>query len=201
MLWIGQLVLKKHALRERLEDALLDFRPKAAQCPQLSRLDGVAQACAVAYAEAVGEQLDPFGAKPGQREQLEQARRCREILGLNPNTLASRMRSLGIKRKALKEELDRLGVRSKIRVSRDGVESGGQAFSRGAFYTLLRNPIYVGEIRHKGVCYSGQHAPIVDRAMWDKVAQLVRGHSTGCGPRSLSTKSCVLIGKLFDESG
>ena len=55
----------------------------------------------------------------------------------------------------LKEELDRLGVRSKIRVSKDGVESGGQAFSRGALYTLLRNPIYVGEIRHKGVCHPG----------------------------------------------
>jgi site-specific DNA recombinase len=66
---------------------------------------------------------------------------------------------------------------------------------------LLRNPIYVGEIRHKGVCHSGQHAPIVDRAMWDKVAQLLRGHSTGCGARSSNTKSCVLIGKLFDESG
>jgi site-specific DNA recombinase len=49
----------------------------------------------------------------------------------------------------LKEELDRNGVRSKIRVSKDGGESGGQAFSRGALYTLLRNPIYVGEIRHK----------------------------------------------------
>ena len=101
----------------------------------------------------------------------------------------------------LKEELDRIGVRSKIRVSKDGVESGGQAFSRGALYTLLRNPIYVGEIRHKGVCHPGQHAPIVDRAMWDKVAQLLLEHSTGCGARSSSTKSCVLIGKLFDESG
>jgi DNA invertase Pin-like site-specific DNA recombinase len=55
----------------------------------------------------------------------------------------------------LKEELDRNGVRSKVRVSKDGVESGGQAFSRGALYTLLRNPIYVGEIRHKGVCHPG----------------------------------------------
>src|SRR5246500_2529615 len=73
----------------------------------------------------------------------------------------------------LKEELDRLGVRSKIRVSKDGVESGGQAFSRGALYALLRNPIYVGETRHKGVCHPGQHAPIVNRAMWDKVAQLL----------------------------
>src|SRR6201981_3633653 len=81
----------------------------------------------------------------------------------------------------LKDELDRLGVRSKIRVSKDGVESGGQAFSRGALYTLLRNPIYVGEIRHKGVCYPGQHAPIVDRAIWDKVAKLLLERTTGSG--------------------
>src|SRR6202140_3724390 len=101
----------------------------------------------------------------------------------------------------LKEELDRNGVRSKIRVSKDGVESGGQAFSRGALYTLLRNPIYVGEIRHKGVCHPGQHGPIANRARGEKVPQLLGEHSTGCGPRSLSTKSCVLMGKLFDESG
>src|SRR5216683_1137778 len=50
----------------------------------------------------------------------------------------------------LKEGLDHSGVRSKVRLSKDGVESGGQAFSRGALNTLLRNPIYVGEIRHKG---------------------------------------------------
>jgi DNA invertase Pin-like site-specific DNA recombinase len=100
----------------------------------------------------------------------------------------------------LKEELDHTGVRSKVRVSKDGVESGGQVLSRGALYTLLRNPIYVGEIRHKGVCHPGQHTPIVARVMWDAVAQLLREHGTGCGARS-STKSCVLMGKLFDESG
>ena len=101
----------------------------------------------------------------------------------------------------LKEELDRPGVRSKIRVSKDGVESGGRAFSRGALYTLLRNPIYVGEIRHKGVCHAGQHAPIVNRAIWDNVAQLLVEHIPGSGARNSGTKSCVLIGKLFDESG
>jgi hypothetical protein len=37
--------------------------------------------------------------------------------------------------------------------------------------------------------------------MWDKVAQRLRGHSTGSGARNLGTKSSVLIGKLFDESG
>ena len=59
----------------------------------------------------------------------------------------------------------------------------------------------MGEIRHKGVCHPGQHAPIVDRTIWDKVAKLLLEHTTGSGARSPSTKSCVLMGKLFDENG
>ena len=139
--------------------------------------------------------LVPFGYEVRERQLV-----INEAEATTVRHLFTRYCELGSVR-LLKEELDRNGVRSKIRVSKDGVESGGQAFSRGALYTLLRNPIYVGEIRHKGVCHPGQHAPIVDRAMWDKVAQLLRGHSTGSGARNSGTKSCALIGKIFDESG
>jgi site-specific DNA recombinase len=66
----------------------------------------------------------------------------------------------------LKEDLDRRGIFSKRRTSKGGIESGGRSFSRGALYALLANPIYVGEIRHKGVCHSGQHEAILDRAVW-----------------------------------
>src|SRR5260370_38445512 len=37
--------------------------------------------------------------------------------------------------------------------------------------------------------------------MWDKVAKLLFAHSNGSGARDSGTKSCALIGKLFDESG
>jgi site-specific DNA recombinase len=51
----------------------------------------------------------------------------------------------------LMEELNRPGIRSKVRVAKNGRKSGGKAFSRGALYELLSNPIYIGEIRHRGV--------------------------------------------------
>ena len=54
----------------------------------------------------------------------------------------------------LKHELDQGGIVSKTRVSRNGSRSGGRPFSRGALYELLANPIYIGEIRHKGVRYA-----------------------------------------------
>src|SRR5580704_13883921 len=74
----------------------------------------------------------------------------------------------------LKGELDRDGLHSKLRVARNGSRSGSQSFSRGALYTLLRNPIYIGEVRHKGTRYPGQHEPIVARLLWDKVQELLQ---------------------------
>lgn len=56
-----------------------------------------------------------------------------------------RYRKLGCVRR-LSEELDQRGIRSKVRVSRNGIKSGGCRFWRGALYELLANPIYIGEI-------------------------------------------------------
>jgi hypothetical protein len=90
---------------------------------------------------------------------------------------------------------------SKIRVSKIGAQSGGCAFSRGALYELLSNPIYVGEIRHKTERHPGQHEPIVGRELWEKAQQKLREQAAH--PRGLSTKPVPspLAGKLFDESG
>ena len=73
----------------------------------------------------------------------------------------------------LKQDLDRRGIISKIRVSKSGIRSGGQSFSRGALHELLCNPIYVGEIRHRKDRHPGQHEAIVDRELWDKVQRLL----------------------------
>jgi site-specific DNA recombinase len=109
-------------------------------------------------------------------------------------------RELGCVRR-LKEELDRRGVRSKVRVSGTGNRSGGCSFSRGALYTLLANPVYIGEIRHKDLRHPGQHEPLLDRSVWDAVqAQLQTQAQRRKTPQGRAPSSC-LIGKLFDEAG
>ena len=62
-----------------------------------------------------------------------------------------------------------LGLRSKLHRFRSGRVQGGNPFSRGQIYALLRNPIYIGKIRHKTRVWDGQHEPIVDEALWDRV--------------------------------
>ena len=70
----------------------------------------------------------------------------------------------------LMEDLNRRGIRSKVRVAKNGRKSGGNSFFRGALYQLLSNPVYVGEVRHKGISHLGLHWPIVDRELWEKTS-------------------------------
>jgi site-specific DNA recombinase len=101
----------------------------------------------------------------------------------------------------LKEDLDRSGYRSKQRISSNGVRSGDKSFARGALYTLLRNPIYIGEIRHQGARYPGQHQPIVERAIWEKTQEVLLAHTVRTEGRPRESLTSPLIGKLFDETG
>ena len=98
------------------------------------------------------------------------------------------------------EELNRRGIRSKVRVAKNGKTSGGNSFFRGALYVLLSNPIYIGEIRHKGVRHPGLHEPIVDRELWEKTQRLLRSQAVRGGSRTKAVAS-PLMGRLFDESG
>jgi DNA invertase Pin-like site-specific DNA recombinase len=73
----------------------------------------------------------------------------------------------------LKQAADRLGLVTKRRQLSPDCAVGGQAFTRGHLYQLLSNPIYLGEVVHKGVRYAGRHEPIIDRETFGAVqAQL-----------------------------
>lgn len=74
---------------------------------------------------------------------------------------------------ALAEELDQQVVRTKIWMTRSGQEKGGFPFTRGSLFHLLKNPLYIGRIRHKDISYPGKHAAIIDVAVFEAVqAQL-----------------------------
>src|SRR5258708_1787698 len=101
----------------------------------------------------------------------------------------------------LMEDLNRRGIRSKVRVAKNGRKSGGNPFFRGALYQLLSNPIYVGEVRHKGIRHLGLHGPIVDRELWEKTQLMLRSHEVRHTLRATKSVASPLTGKLFDESG
>jgi site-specific DNA recombinase len=98
-------------------------------------------------------------------------------------------------------QLDRERVRSKVWVTRTGACLGGVAFARGALYGLLRNRLYLGEIRHRDQWYPGEHEGIVPRDLWDKVrAQLNRNLRTR-RKRARDQASSLLTGLVEDGAG
>jgi site-specific DNA recombinase len=101
----------------------------------------------------------------------------------------------------LMEDLNRRGIRSKVRIAKNSRKSGGNQFFRGALYVLLSNPIYLGEIRHKGIRHPGLHEPIVDRELWEKTQLLLRSQAVRGASRATKSAPSPLTGRLFDEGG
>jgi DNA invertase Pin-like site-specific DNA recombinase len=101
----------------------------------------------------------------------------------------------------LQEELERTGIVSKVRVSKTGLKSGGLRFSRGALYELLANPIFRGEVRHKGERHKGQHEESIDGALWEQVQEALRTKALRRGRPNGDITVRLLSGKLFDEAG
>ncbi|MGB1561757.1 MAG: recombinase family protein [Sinimarinibacterium flocculans] len=99
-------------------------------------------------------------------------------------------------------ELKREGIATPTRI-RKRRKSGEPepAVSRGALYALLRNPIYVGLISHKGELFPGQHEGIVDREIWDAAQEKLEGSRRCKGRLRRKTEESPLMGKLFDERG
>ena len=73
--------------------------------------------------------------------------------------------------------------------------------TRGALYHLLSNPIYIGQVRHKGQVFDGQHAPILDQALWDKVQAQLESNRQQRVRQSNARHPSLLAGLIFDDQG
>jgi hypothetical protein len=81
------------------------------------------------------------------------------------------------------------------------VSRGGNHFFRGPLYAMLRNPHYIGLIKHKTEAYPGEHAAIIDRETWDKAQALLEENRQGGKRKPRTTQTSVLTGLLFDAEG
>src|SRR5437764_15340674 len=71
-------------------------------------------------------------------------------------TIFARYLALGSVR-ALAEDLDSRGIRSKLRRLSDGRTIGGGRFGVGALAHLLKNRFYIGEVVYRGEVHRGEH--------------------------------------------
>jgi DNA invertase Pin-like site-specific DNA recombinase len=101
----------------------------------------------------------------------------------------------------LKEHLDAAGIVSKNRMAPDGRSYGGKPLTRGALYHMLQNRIYRGEIVHKNQAYPGEHAPIIDEDLWQKIKTTLAANRVDRGAGHNNHQLSLLAGLISDAHG
>lgn len=97
--------------------------------------------------------------------------------------------------------LNERGYLSKQFTTASGKVTGGLPFHRGAIYYMLRNPTYLGLIRHKDKLHQGLHPAIIDQKLFDKVqAKLDEGVQRTASRREAIERS-PLARRIFDADG
>jgi site-specific DNA recombinase len=77
----------------------------------------------------------------------------------------------------------------------------GKLVDKGYLYKLLNNRVYVGEAVHKGTAYPGDHQPIIDRALWDRVHAVLRESPRKRAANTRSQTPALLKGLIFGSTG
>ena len=101
----------------------------------------------------------------------------------------------------VKEEADRLGLRTKCITAVSGTERGGKPFSRGHIYGLLSNSIYTGRIAHKGELYPGQHPALIDDETWAAARDQLAANASNHQRKGKAAEPSLLAGLLVDAEG
>jgi site-specific DNA recombinase len=101
----------------------------------------------------------------------------------------------------LAAQLDREKIKSKIWTTKRGTQFGGVSFARGHLYYLLRNRLYVGEVRHREHWYPGEHPAIVPQDLWDQIQAKLDSNFRMHRNRAREQSSSLLTGLIEDGEG
>ncbi len=134
----------------------------------------------------LGYDVDPAGGRLLVNE--GEAQTVREIFGLYLETESL----LDTAR-----ELNRRGITTKRRTTKDGVERGGQPWDKTRVGFVLQNIGYTGRVNYKGTVYAGEHPAIVDLETWERVQRLLRRNGRAGGRAKRNKHGALLRGLLW----
>jgi len=91
----------------------------------------------------------------------------------------------------VKEHIEQAGLYSKQ----------NKPFSRGALYTILKNPLYIGKVQHRGNVFDGLHEPLLEEETWKQVQTILHCNRHTQKHRVHAKQPSLLAGLLFDDKG
>jgi site-specific DNA recombinase len=101
---------------------------------------------------------------------------------------------------ALIEDLDRRGIRTKANGRSGDRQRGGIRFGVGSLAYLLKNRVFIGEVVYRGEVYRGEHAPILERNLFEAVQAKLAANAVARMVR-LKGSPAILTGRIFDDCG
>jgi site-specific DNA recombinase len=93
-------------------------------------------------------------------------------------------------------ELERRGWCNKRWLTRKGQTRGGRPFTKPRLYELLRNVVYVGQVRYKQEVHPGEHAALVSPGLWQQVQDLLSAHGSAAACAGRRSSGALLGGLL-----
>jgi site-specific DNA recombinase len=102
------------------------------------------------------------------------------------------------------ERFARLGSATKLLpiLAAEGIKAkSGKPVEKGYLYRIITNPVYVGEVLHKGTSYPGEHKAVIDRALWQRVHGILKESPRKRAAKCRARTRALLKGLIFGPSG
>ena len=93
-------------------------------------------------------------------------------------------------------ELNVAGLTTKSWVTKHGSLHAGTPWHKMHVYRVLNNPVYIGEVTHKGTHYPGEHEAIVPRPLWDQAHGILARNHRARGGETRIKQPALLRGIL-----
>jgi len=77
----------------------------------------------------------------------------------------------------LAKYLAKQGIKTPVYTSRRGRKMGGQPVYVSVILNMLRNPVYIGKIKHAGKVFPGKHEPIISEQLFNQVNEHLTTHA------------------------
>lgn len=103
----------------------------------------------------------------------------------------------------LAKELRAEGVTTKSWTTIKDKQRAGKLIDKGYLYKLFKNPVVIGIAAYKGQHFPGEHEPILEKALWDQVQEMLARNDRS--KRSMinrpSRTPALLKGLVFADDG
>jgi site-specific DNA recombinase len=95
---------------------------------------------------------------------------------------------------ALAHALNARGRTTKSWTTKKGIVRVGTPWNKAHIYRVLNNPLYIGEVSHKGKRYPGEHEAIIDRELWDRAHAILAENHRARGVQTRTKTEALLRG-------